>query len=451
MACECQIACISEEGCLSQLPTGIAGQILALGDDLCPAWADVDATTASPTAAEVPITDADGYYGSTNVEGALKEIAEHERPWVKEGETQALNSDDVLPTDNIWHMGTMVRGATSIQSPNARFENLSTFASGGGDHTVTGARASVLGGSRNDVTGNDSSIGGGFNNEIIAAIDSFIGSGGNNSVRQGFSLIGAGTDNVIDAPASAIGAGNNNQIFGGPAAGFNAFIGAGASNIVQGQNSAIPGGNNNQVRSANSWGGGVNSRVAAAHNGTFLWHCDNATIWNSAAANEFGVAAAGGFRFRTDAAATIGVDLPPGATAWIAASSVGNKGNFQDVDATLLLARLLTLPVRTYQVKRQKYDEQLGGLMDDGYYDTVNFGATAEDWDSAFGDLLHTNKIMSQRTLPDGGSTMVETPAISMSDQIGVLMATVKALAETVTTQAAQILDLQTQVAGLLV
>ena len=328
------------------------------------------------------------------------------------------------------------------------------FIGSGVSNSVRGVRNGIVVGASNSVTANASNglIGAGTNN-ILDTSQGFIGAGQTNEVRDSNSavvagntnaidaqffganlntannaFIGAGSNNVVAINESGIVAGNTNYIYG---VSDRSFIGAGNNNaIITATDSAIAGGSQNQI-GAGSGGfigagslnlisnpGNVNSvalgtRSFSAHTGTFVWQSNSAANFTTVRANEFIALASGGFRLRSNVAGTVGVDLPTGTNAWVAVSDAALKGMFKQVDGQDLLQRLLNVPIQTYQF--------LDGL--DSYHQAINIGPTAQDWNAQFAGILGEKTVTG---IIDGN--LIETPAISEGDKIGVLLAVVQEL-----------------------
>lgn len=290
---------------------------------------------------------------------------------------------------------------------------------GGDGNFVKDARSAVLGGLRNGidsqylsarfgVDANDSMIGAGVDNLIIVD-QSFVGSGLGNGITSGHrNFIGSGDHNTIQGSANAIGGGTQNNIVNAN----NAFVGGGFQNSCTGFGTAIE----SPVA--------LGTKARPQHSGVFIWQSfTGAANFSSVRADEFVAVAAGGFRFRTSAAGTIGVDLPTGTNSWAAASSAALKGHFEKLDPRSILSRLVRVPIQSYRFKRQTINPDTHEVSDDGYYDELNFGPTAEDWNFEFASVLGEKTIQRQV-----GDEIVHTPAISDGDKLGVALAAIQGL-----------------------
>jgi hypothetical protein len=94
----------------------------------------------------------------------------------------------------------------------------------------------------------------------------------------------------------------------------------------------------------------------------------------SAIPNEFAAQASGGVRFISTPAGAppVGVQLPPGAGAWITISDRGAKENFAAVDPVEVVRRLAAIPIETWNYKSQD-----GSIR--------HMGPMAQDFREAFG------------------------------------------------------------------
>jgi hypothetical protein len=89
-------------------------------------------------------------------------------------------------------------------------------------------------------------------------------------------------------------------------------------------------------------------------------------------AHSFTVRAAGGVTFFTNAAATAGVFVNPGAGAWTSVSDVNRKHRFREESGETVLAKLARMPIRSWSYRAQ--DSTIRHL-----------GPTAQDFRAAFG------------------------------------------------------------------
>lgn len=108
------------------------------------------------------------------------------------------------------------------------------------------------------------------------------------------------------------------------------------------------------------------------HTGAFVFGDESTTThFGTTADNEFAARAAGGFRFRTNAAAATGCNLPAGSGVFACASDRNLKEAFTPVDGEDLLSKLAAMPI-----ERWSYLSERG---------VTHLGPTAQDFRAAFG------------------------------------------------------------------
>jgi hypothetical protein len=279
-----------------------------------------------------------------------------------------------------------------------------SFIGGGYNNTVqtNSGFSAIVGGVSNAILYNAylSAMGGGVLNIIQTnAYESAIGGGGLNTIQANapFSTIGGGGGNTIQTNAdhAAIGGGANNlaggtgSVVGGgshnTANGSYAMVGGGVSNTASGFGSTIPGGGLNGASGTNSFAGGT--AALATNDGAFVWADDSSTSpFASTSNNQFGVRAAGGVEFFSNAGATTGVILAPGAGSWSSASDRNLKAHFAAVNAEAILQALVAIPVDSWSYKAQ--DERIRHI-----------GPMAQDFKAAFGvgeDDRHISEVDAQ-------------------------------------------------------
>jgi len=118
---------------------------------------------------------------------------------------------------------------------------------------------------------------------------------------------------------------------------------------------------------------GSRADARATGPGSFLFgDRSTATLVLSTAPNQFGVRAAGGAFFFSNAAMTLGVQLSPSGTQWSSISDVRAKHRFRELDGADVLARIAAMPVTEWSYKAQN--------------DAIrHIGPTAQDFHAAFG------------------------------------------------------------------
>lgn len=105
--------------------------------------------------------------------------------------------------------------------------------------------------------------------------------------------------------------------------------------------------------------------------GAFVYANGTGATFTSAAANEFAARSVGGFRFRTNAAASTGCNLPAGSGVWTCTSDRNQKQDFETVDGDDVLAKLARIPIDRWSYKSEP------GVR--------HVGPTAQDFRAAFG------------------------------------------------------------------
>lgn len=324
---------------------------------------------------------------------------------------------------------------------NCQAQDNFAFLGAGENNAVYALRAAIVAGSNNAIlagvgTNPDSSfIGAGLNNLIVDSQYAVLGGGEHNIINQAtHSVIAGGIDNTVMGTFNFIGAGRLNTIDTTNSSG-SAIIG-GFDSTITGADSTVLGGQNNVIAGGSSVAAGA--YCSMTHNNAFMWNSNLYTTFASANHGEFAASAYAGFRLRSNAARTTGMDMATGASSWTAVSARALKGEFGKVAGSSILERLLTVPIQTYRFKRQRLDEKTKQLVDDGFHDHINFGPTAEDWDGAFSDLFGKKTV---RNMENGSA--IDIPAISEGDKLGVAMAAIQGLASMVNDLKSQIADLR--------
>jgi hypothetical protein len=176
-----------------------------------------------------------------------------------------------------------------------------------------------------------------------------------------------------------------------------------SDNVVLGRNIYV-GGNNNFIWSAtqNVIPGYIGIDPAVDNNGVFAIYDSSAYAdFSSVANNQFMARFAGGYRLRTNAAGTVGVDLAAGGSSWASVSSILTKDVVDDtINVDELVSRLNTVSFKIYKFK-------------DDASNTNFLSTTAEEW--------HT--LMSGFTTPEYAvNNSGNIPAIRTNDQISLAL-----------------------------
>jgi hypothetical protein len=199
------------------------------------------------------------------------------------------------------------------------------------------------------------------------------------------SVLSGGSGNLImsNVRASVIagGAGNSNG-------GWYSVVGGGDTQRASGENVTIAGGGINTAgpgRGATVGGGLYNTASAslatvpggqfgqAIHEGSFVWSGDLLGETTSSFGDQtFTVRCEGGARFYSATGTGTGVQLASGSGTWTSLSDRNAKENFDDVNASEVLAKVAAMPIKTWNYKTQA--------------DSIrHIGPTAQDFKSAFG------------------------------------------------------------------
>lgn len=113
------------------------------------------------------------------------------------------------------------------------------------------------------------------------------------------------------------------------------------------------------------------------HKGSFVFNCENGgTNLYSNADNQFMVRATGGTIFYSDAGATTGVILNPGAGSWSFLSDSTKKKNITSVDVNETLERLSQVEVSSWNYLSQDDGVRHVGPMAQDFYAAFGYGAS---------------------------------------------------------------------------
>jgi Chaperone of endosialidase len=224
----------------------------------------------------------------------------------------------------------------------------------------------------NRVSGSFAIVGGGFANEASAFAASIFGGQSNLASAQNSAVL-AGQFNRATQQNSVIVGGQN-----GLASGFRSIVVGGDQNISSGDGSVVSGGRGNTAQGTNSWAGGTRAKSL---NGSFVWS-DNALNAEFASAdNEFAARATGGVRFVSGVnlgtgATTAGVQLAAGGGSWITLSDRASKTAFENVNPKEILAKVMALPITTWQYKAQDKNVRHIGPVSQDFKRSFGVGET---------------------------------------------------------------------------
>lgn len=170
------------------------------------------------------------------------------------------------------------------------------------------------------------------------------------------------------------------------------------------------------------------------HAGAFVYG-DASTTTDSIVAtgdNEFAVRAAGGYRFRTNAALTTGCNLPPGSGTFVCTSTRAAKENYEEVDGEALLERIRAVPLNSWNLIEEPGKPR-------------HMGPFAEDFHAAFGLGSSETSIGHQDIdgVNFGGVKALEVRTRSLQEENRALSAELSALREEVVASRREIADLR--------
>ena len=229
--------------------------------------------------------------------------------------------------------------------------------SGGQSNQAISDTTTIGGGNNNVASGSTATVGGGSGN-TASGVGSVISGGWGNTAGGGRAVVGGGASNVSSAYHSVVGGGASNT-----ASGASATVSGGISNIASGGSAAVPGGDYNVAQGNTSFAAG--HRAKADHAGAFVWADSTDNDIHSSADNTFIVRANGGIWFgqaTSDITPTIGAGvfiststggyLSTGGS-WTNSSDRNLKENFTPVDGREVLARLMQVPISSWNYKSQ--------------------------------------------------------------------------------------------------
>lgn len=235
--------------------------------------------------------------------------------------------------------------------------------------SALGPNATVSGGYMNTASGFYATVSGGRNN-TASAVESTVGGGYFNRATGLASTIAGGSGNTAPAWRATVAGGEYNH-----AEGFFSSVSGGQYNLAQGAYSSIAGGEGNTAVGDFSFAAG--RRAQADHVGSFVWGdsvLQPGVTKASSADNQFNVYASGGVRIFSNALATSGVRLAPGAGSWTSVSDRDAKENVVPVDGEDVLDRLSRIPLTTWNYKTQDDSIRHMGPMAQDFYAAFGLG-----------------------------------------------------------------------------
>jgi hypothetical protein len=152
-------------------------------------------------------------------------------------------------------------------------------------------------------------------------------------------------------------------------------VGGGVSNTASGYGATVPGGAGNVAQGYYSFAAG--RRARALNQGCFVLADSTDADEDCAHDNRFVFRVTNAFYIWTTVSHTAGVLLPTGGNAWSTISDRTVKDNFAPVDTRRTLARLVELPLQTWNYKSQDSSIRHIGMMAQDFY--AAFGVGEDD------------------------------------------------------------------------
>src|SRR5205085_155891 len=162
--------------------------------------------------------------------------------------------------------------------------------------------------------------------------------------------------NSADGEDATVGGGNTN-IASGP----KSTIAGGFKQTASGNYSAIGGGSQNEATAEEATVGGGGGNKASGNSSTI-----GGGLLNEASGDDS--------RCYTNTALTPGVRLPPGSGAWVAISDRNAKANFAELDGREVLARLVKIPLSTWNYKTEDATVRHMGPMAQDFFAAYHLG-----------------------------------------------------------------------------
>ncbi|MCB1711053.1 MAG: hypothetical protein KDH96_00805 [Candidatus Riesia sp.] len=261
---------------------------------------------------------------------------------------------------------------------------------------VDGSNNTIFNSSNFEITGSNNVLFKGAN------INTFTNS--NNNVFLTLSqptLVDSANNNIVLKQVGGTLRGDHNLVWG---EGFRIQVSgvAAGNNIVLGRNVALVTSNNTFVWSASEAGVDPNDDPEISDDGCFvLLDASPQDYFQTAADNEFVARFSGGFRLRTNAAGTVGVDLAANGSSWASVSSILTKDViFDNISVDNLVDKFKNISFKVYKYK----DDELN---------TQFLSTSAEEW--------HT--LMDGITTPEFMVTRQGVlPGIRINDQINLAL-----------------------------
>jgi len=275
-------------------------------------------------------------------------------------EPSSTDAPNIIAGSPVNYVSNNVVGATIAGGGTTNYSGYSLT------NSVTADYGAVGGGLGNTASGWASTVGGGFQNKARGTYATVGGGFANTPSGEG-SVVAGGSGNTASGGASIVAGGSDNT-----ASGRDSTVAGGGSNTASGYASTVAGGYNNFAIGDFSFAGGLHAK--ALGNGSFVWSDANPDNFGYSGDNKFQVRASGGVWFYANAAASVGVYLPPGGNAWAATSDRNAKENFHAVDPQEILTKVAALPVLDYNLKSQDPSIRHLGPMAQDFYAAFGLG-----------------------------------------------------------------------------
>lgn len=245
--------------------------------------------------------------------------------------------------------GAVIAGGGSMTSPTVSSPNTISasfgFIGGGIDNSVSGNAANVVGGRTNTASGTEA-------------------------------VVGGGESNTASGNQATVGGGSGDM-----AGGTSATVSGGSANQASANFATIAGGRDNSVGGAGTFAAGQftsdfnGSSGGTQHSGDFLFGDGSTTNFVVPTAdNQFVARVAGGAIFYSNSGMTTGVSVAAGGGSWSSVSDRNVKANFTAIDPQEILARLLAMPVTTWNYKSQATNIRHIGPMAQDFYSAFAVG-----------------------------------------------------------------------------
>ncbi len=261
---------------------------------------------------------------------------------------------------------------------------------GGAGNAASGAQSTVAGGGSNTASGSISTVAGG-NVNVAGTQGATVAGGGFNTASGFWSTVAGGRFNTASGSNSTVAGGNINTASGSfstvaggnsnTASGNISTVAGGRFNTASGFESIVAGGVQNTASGDLSFAAGCGANTNKQV-GAFVWAGGICAPLNATAADQFLARATGGVEFITGfqfcsvgpCTQVSGVQVAPGGGSWSSISDRNVKDHFAPVDKLQFLARVLALPITTWNYKTQVASIRHIGPMAQDFFAAFNVG-----------------------------------------------------------------------------